>query len=74
MFSLESGWWYKMSVTNSLWVNGYMYGDIPAYNRRNGDPEGGTLRIDHADSAGFGWIPPSLTRTAVYFLPIAVIL
>jgi hypothetical protein len=58
MFSLESGWWYRMSVTNSLWVNGYMYGDIPAYNRRSGDPEGGTLRIDHADSAGFGWIPP----------------
>ncbi len=52
MHSLQSGWWRKMSVTNSLWVNGYMAGDIPAYTYE-GDPNGGTIRIDSVASFGF---------------------
>ena len=52
MHSLESGWWHKMSVTNSLWVNGYMLGDIPAYTYE-GDSNGGTIRIDSIKTFGF---------------------
>ncbi len=56
MFSLESGWWYKMYVTNSIFVNPFMYGDIPAqtYDENGeGDPNGSVFRIDHADSFAF---------------------
>ena len=49
MFSLQSGWWYKMSVTNSIWVNAYMFGNIPV----QGDTEGGAFTIDFADSINF---------------------
>jgi len=41
MFSLESGWWHNMSVTNSVFVNPFMYGNIPA----QGDPNGGIFAI-----------------------------
>ena len=44
-FTLESGWWKKMSVTNSVFTNTYMYGDIPSQTG-TGDPNGGTIRID----------------------------
>lgn len=44
MFSMESGWWHKLSVTNCVFVNTYMYGSIPALDGDN--PDGGTLRID----------------------------
>ncbi len=50
MFSLESGWWYKMSVTNSLWINAFMYGDDP---NDEGDQYGGTLWIDPVEDFGF---------------------
>jgi len=50
MFSLESGWWYKMSVTNSIFVNTFMFGDIPAYRH---EPNGGTIRIDSVSNFGF---------------------
>ncbi len=53
MYSLESGWWYKMSVTNSLWVNGYMMGEIPAYIGDDCDPNGGTIRIDSISTFKF---------------------
>ena len=52
MFSLESGWWYNMSVTNSIWVNAFMYGDIPAQTRA-GYLYGGTVRIDSIETFGF---------------------
>ncbi|MBN1153689.1 T9SS type A sorting domain-containing protein [candidate division KSB1 bacterium] len=51
MFSLESGWWHKLSVTNSLWVNGYMLGQYPAQVGLN--PNGGTIRIDSVSTFGF---------------------
>ncbi len=52
MFSLESGWWYKMSVTNSLWVNGFMIGHVPAM-FGSSEPFGGTIRIDSVSNFGF---------------------
>lgn len=49
MFALESGWWNKMSVTNSVFVNPFMFGYIPA----QGDPNGGIFQIQPVDSFGF---------------------
>ncbi len=59
MFSLESGWWNKLTVTNSIFVNTYMYGDIPALrfypttSLYYDEPYGGTLRIDSISTFGF---------------------
>lgn len=58
MYTLESGWWYKMSLTNSIFVNTYMYGDIPAYRDYRppisyNEPNGGTIRIDSISNFGF---------------------
>jgi hypothetical protein len=52
MHSLQSGSWYRMSVTNSIFVNTYMYGDIPAVTGKN-DQNGGTIRIDSIKNFGF---------------------
>ncbi len=52
MFVLESGWWHKMNVTNSVFVNTYILGDIPAL-RGEGDFNGGTIRIDSVANFGF---------------------
>jgi Secretion system C-terminal sorting domain len=51
MFSLESGWWNKLSVTNSIFVNTFMYGYIPLSD--GNEPYGGTIRIDSISSFGF---------------------
>jgi len=55
MFSLQSGWWKTMHVTNSLFCNTFMYGDIPA-TRGTGDQNGATVRIDSVKN--FGFVPP----------------
>ena len=52
MYSLQSGSWYRMSVTNSIFVNTYMFGDIPAFTGKN-DLNGGTIRIDSIKNFGF---------------------
>jgi len=53
MFTLESGWWNWLSVTNSVFVNAYMFGHL-------GDsasiPAGGALNIDSVSN--FGFTPP----------------
>jgi len=53
MFSLESGWWQRISVTNSIFVNPFMYGYIPAQVPEGGDPNGGIFTITQVDSLGF---------------------
>jgi hypothetical protein len=50
MYSLESGWWYKMSVTNSLFVNPFMFGAIPV---NDNEGNGGVFAISEVDSFGF---------------------
>jgi hypothetical protein len=59
MFTLESGWWYKMYVTNSLFINTYMFGYIPS---TGGTPDNGTIGISFIDSTeygnGFGFTVP----------------
>ncbi|MFH0988639.1 MAG: T9SS type A sorting domain-containing protein [bacterium] len=52
MYPLESGWWNKLIVTNCIFVNTYMHGNIPAQTG-TGDPNGGTLRIDSVNKFGF---------------------
>lgn len=52
MFTLESGWWHKLSVTNSIWVNAFMIGHVPAMFGK-GEPYGGTIRIDSVAHFGF---------------------
>lgn len=60
MFPLESGWWWKMYVTNSLFINTFMMGRIPA---NDGEGNGGTITIAKVDSTsptnlGFGFSVP----------------
>lgn len=50
MYCLESGWWNKMSVTNSLFVNTFMYGAIPV---NDNEGFGGTINIAAIDSFNF---------------------
>ncbi|MDZ7338457.1 MAG: T9SS type A sorting domain-containing protein [candidate division KSB1 bacterium] len=54
MFSLESGWWYKLAVANSLWVNGFMRGVEPLGYSGYGWNPGGTINIDSVASFGIG--------------------
>ncbi len=51
-FAFESGWWNKMSVTNCLFQNSYMFGYLPSQ-QGTGDPNGATLRIDSVATFGF---------------------
>jgi hypothetical protein len=58
-FTLESGWWWKMYVTNSLFINTFMYGYIPG---AAGGINGAAFSITPVDSstgmgAGFGFVP-----------------
>jgi hypothetical protein len=58
MYSLESGWWNKLAVTNSIFVNTFMNGDIPGTYEYDppysfNEPNGGILRIDSASTFGF---------------------
>jgi hypothetical protein len=59
MYTLESGWWNKMYVTNSLFINTFMYGYIPS---AAGGINGGTISIAPIDSGsmggGFGFTVP----------------
>lgn len=51
MFTLESGWWWKMFVTNSLFINTFMYGYLPA---ATDGTNGGTISIAPIDSGALG--------------------
>ncbi len=51
MNSLHSGAWYKLSVTNSLFINVYMVGNNPWYSEAG--PYGGTVRLDSIVNFGY---------------------
>ncbi|MCX7984491.1 MAG: T9SS type A sorting domain-containing protein [Bacteroidetes bacterium] len=58
MFPLESGWWYKLAVTNCLFVNCWMFGWMPAQTGKSNytgkyEPNGGVFRIDSVSNFGF---------------------
>jgi len=50
MYSLEAGYWYKIAVANSLFINAFMYGKRPI----DGDAiNGATVQISAVDSLTF---------------------
>jgi hypothetical protein len=53
MFTLQTGWWYKMSVTNSIFVNAFMFGYLPVSVGADGETNGSTIRIDSVASFPF---------------------
>ncbi len=53
MFPLQSGWWNKLIVTNSIFANCWMFGYLPAQVGEDGEVNGGTFRIDSVASFGF---------------------
>jgi Secretion system C-terminal sorting domain len=61
MYSLESGYWHWLSVTNSIFLNMYMFGDIisnrvglqPFNGQPLNAPNGGTISIDSISTFGF---------------------
>jgi hypothetical protein len=50
VFALESGWWHWLSVTNTVFVNTFLYGYPSGHPL---EPFGGTLRIDSISTFGF---------------------
>ncbi|RPI04671.1 MAG: hypothetical protein EHM64_09250, partial [Ignavibacteriae bacterium] len=59
MFTLESGWWHNMYVTNSLFINTFMFGYVPV---AADGVNGGTISIAPIDTStalgnGFGFVP-----------------
>ena len=56
MFTLESGWWYWLSLTNSIFVNAYMFGDMGAADTST--PAGGALNIDSVGTTNFSFAVP----------------
>ena len=62
MYTLESGWWRWLSVTNCIFVNAYMFGHLPdAGSTPENDtstPVGGTVNIDSIGSTNFNFLVP----------------
>jgi len=56
MFTLESGWWHWLAVTNSVFVNAYMLGHIVSDTTNT--PAGGALNIDSVGSTNFNFAVP----------------
>jgi Secretion system C-terminal sorting domain len=53
MYTLESSFWWWCSVTNSVFQNAYMFGDIIAQRGGGTQPNGGALTIDTISTFGF---------------------
>jgi hypothetical protein len=62
MFTLQTGWWNWLSVTNCIFVNPFMFGDVPSTRgvSRSGlsYPNGGSVNIDSIANFGFTLNPP----------------
>ena len=56
MYTLESGWWWWLSVTNCVFVNPYMFGYIPGSDGNT--PVGGTVNIDTIGTSNFNFLVP----------------
>jgi hypothetical protein len=61
-FTLESGWWWWLSVTNSIFVNPFMFGHLPGAGNipgaDNSTPNGGTVNIDSIGTPNFNFLVP----------------
>jgi hypothetical protein len=56
MYTVESGWWHWLSITNSIYVNPYMFGYTPAVDGRTA--VGGALNIDSIGTTNFSFSVP----------------
>ena len=52
-FAFESSYWWWMSVTNSVFVNVFLYGDTPSQDGANHTPNGGLINVDSVARFGF---------------------
>jgi hypothetical protein len=66
MYTLESSYWDWLSVTNSIFVNAYMFGDLPGVPASDTSytPNGGSINIDSVKNFGFVPTMPGSTDTA----------
>jgi hypothetical protein len=66
MYTLESSYWDWLSVTNCVFVNAFMYGDIPGVpaSDTSYSPVGGSLNIDSVKNFGFVPLEPNLPTTS----------
>ena len=53
MFTLESSYWYWLSITNCVFINSYLYGDIPSGDGANHFGAGGLINVDSVSTFGF---------------------
>lgn len=52
MHTIESSYWWWLSVTNCVFVNAWLYGDIPSQDG-NHFPNGGIVNVDSVATFGF---------------------
>ncbi len=53
MYTLESSYWWNLSVTNCIFMNSYLMGDIPSQDGTSMTPVGGTINVDSVSTFGF---------------------
>ncbi len=63
MYTLESSYWWWLSVTNCLFHNSFLYGDQPSGDGTMLVPNGGTVNIDSVATFSFS-VPFTDDRTA----------
>ena len=63
MYTLESSYWWWLSVTNSVFVNSFLFADVPSQDGTNQTPNGGAINIDSVATFGFT-VPFSDSSTA----------
>ena len=63
MYTLESSYWWWLSVTNCVFVNSFLFGDEPSQDGTNMIPNGGAINIDSVATFGFT-VPFSDSSTA----------
>jgi hypothetical protein len=65
MFTLESNYWWWLSITNCLFLNSYLYGDIPSGDGANHFGNGGMVNIDSVASFSTTILPaPTFSDTS----------
>ncbi len=53
MYTLESSYWWNLSVTNCIFMNSFLQGDIPSQDGTSRTPVGGVVNVDSVSTFGF---------------------
>jgi hypothetical protein len=65
MFTLESNYWWWLSITNCVFLNSFLYGDIPSGDGANHFGNGGMINIDSVASFRTTLLPaPTFSDTS----------